>query len=205
MHPLPRDEFLAWAEAQGAGPDDRYEEPRCLAFKPFRNIGRFWVVPQHPGTWPHFIASWLDGLEPWGSAYLWFRGGRWPGPAAPAPYDTDKGIRETILRGAEIPIGFDGAVRFERQERDRMIAVIFAQIAFGETTVDDLFVVPEHTRTILWVDHHEVVHAEFARRGLVKPFVEHMQAKGYSLPSAAPDWTFKPQRWMKRTRVQAKP
>jgi hypothetical protein len=195
MHPIRSEEFLAWAEAKGIGPDDRYEEPRCLVHKPPRDIGRFWVVPPDPAGWPRFIAAMLDGMGPWTTGYLWFRGGRWPGLTA--PYDSDGGIREVILRGVGAPINLEGAAHFEKSERDRVVGVIFAQLAFGWCSQDDLFVIPDHAGTILWVDHHRVIHANFADRRSVKQFARGMKASGYDLPTYLPDGTFKRQRWMK--------
>src|SRR3954447_5546128 len=83
MREIPPDEFRIWAQERGIVLDERYSEPRCLVYKPYRNISRFWSVPEAPNVWPYFVRCLLDGLEPWTACRLWFRGGFWPDLSAP--------------------------------------------------------------------------------------------------------------------------
>ena len=58
-------------------------------------------------------------------------------------------MRDVMLRGAGIPDGWRGAVRFERDEENVLLAVLFAYLAFGWCVDDDLFLVPDHGRQLL--------------------------------------------------------
>jgi hypothetical protein len=69
-------------------------------------------------------------------------------------------VRDVLLRGAGIPGGWVGAVRFDRGEEDALVAVLYASLAFGWCVDDDLFFIPEHGRQLLQTDHHDVIHVE---------------------------------------------
>jgi hypothetical protein len=200
MQHVPGEAFLDWTASVAIGPDDRYPGAGCIAYRPYRDISRFWVVPRSADdSVPAFVAHLLDGLEPWTTCYVWFRGGRWPDLAN--PLDSDAEVRAVTFRGARIRSRFEGAIQFDRSERDRILAVLFVQLTFGWHSWDDLFVIPDHGRMMLMTDHHGVVHANFASRSLVRPFVKHMAAGGFALPTEVPDWTFGPRRrWMRPRR-----
>jgi hypothetical protein len=48
----------------------------------------------------------------------------------------------------------------------------------------------------LTISHHDVVHVDFEDAADIHGFVSMMQLNGFSLPTAAPDRTFKPQPWL---------
>ena len=143
---------------------------------------RFWVLPGDPATWPHFIASLLEGLDPVGS-----------GPPAPlgewltrtiAVYN--EGIFwDVVLRGVGVPDGATGAVRFDRDKEDALIAVLFAYLAFGWCVDDDLFFIPDHGRQLLQTDHHDVIHAVCASEERVQKLVGQMAQAATSCPGSA--------------------
>lgn len=152
-------------------------------------------MPSDPSAWPHFAASLLDGLDEWDSGFLWPRSdGRWPDPAQSQSYN--EGVRDVLLRGAGIPGGWGGAVRFGRDEEEALVAVLYAFLAFGWCVDDDLFFVPDHGRQLLHTDHHDVIHVECASEERVQRLVAHMVEAGYELPTELPDWTFKRPAWM---------
>ena len=192
-------DFLAWCRGHGIGPDERYSEPRCLVYTERPRHARFWDVPARAAQVPHFVAHLLAGGGDWSHCQVWPRGGAWPRddvrlPAAEdGPGDCVRGI---ILGAAGVPPGYRGAVRFGREELGQLIAVLFAQVVFGWTVSDDLFVVPDHGRLFLHTDHHDVVHVEYAGEGAVGPFIEHMARGKYALPEELPDETFKRPDWM---------
>jgi hypothetical protein len=180
MQLIPAADFLAWAGTLGIGLDERFDEPRCLAYRPYRDSDRFWALPEHPETWPFFVAQLLAALEPWLVCALWVRSGLWPDMAEGA---TRNGrVRSVILRGAGIPSRFVGGAKLGRGEEAELLAVAFAQLAFGSCVMDDLFIVPDHGRYFLQTDHHDAVHVSFADENLIKPFVDYMEEKGFPLP-----------------------
>jgi hypothetical protein len=105
-------------------------------------------------------------------------------------------VRDVLLRGAGIPAGWSGAVRFDRDEEDALLAVLYAYLAFGWCADDDLYFVPDHGRQLLQTDHHDVIHVQCTSEERVQQLVVDMAEAGYKLPSAPPDWTFKRPTWM---------
>ncbi|MBN9524198.1 hypothetical protein J0H58_37755 [bacterium] len=140
------------------------------------------------------MASLLGGLDEWDTGLLWPRSGSWPQSAHSQSYH--EGVRGVVLRGAGIPDGWAGAVRFERDEGDALIAVLFAAMMFGWNESDDLFFIPDHARQLLQTDHHDVIHARCRSEDRVRELVADMAAEGYELPTEPPDWTFKRPAWM---------
>jgi hypothetical protein len=195
MEMVPGEDFLRWAAGVGIGFDPRYPESGCLSLRPPREHARFWVLPPYPSALPLFATSLLDGLDEWDSGLLWPRsGGRWPDPAQSRGYS--EGVRDVLLRGAGIPGGWAGAVRFSSDEEDVLVAVLYAFLVFGWCTDEDLFFVPDHGRQLLQTDHHDVVHVACASEERVRRLVAHMAEAGYELPRELPDETFKRPAWM---------
>jgi hypothetical protein len=183
MRAVSGEEFLRWTAGAGVGFDPRY--PDSLTILPPADHTRFWVVPANPSIWPHFITTLLGGLDQWAAGYLWPRAGTWP--ASVLSGSPNERVREVVLRGAGIPDGWAGAVRFDRAEEPAVVAILFASMAFGWCGADDLFFVPDHARQVIRTDHHDVLHAECASEGRVGELVGHMAAAGYQLPTEPPD------------------
>jgi hypothetical protein len=194
MKAISSEQFLAWADEGEIWPDDRYQEPRCLVFRGTSELWRFWNWPRARLAIAGFSAHLLDGLEPWSDVYLWRRGGVWPG-AYPTLSVNDE-VEAVILAGVGVPSGHEGAMVADHRSRAEALAVLFAAMMFGFAPRDDVFVLPDHRRAILWADHHRVVHALFKAEEDLERFVEHMRRAGHELPEEAPDATFKPVSWM---------
>jgi hypothetical protein len=103
-----------------------------------------------------------------------------------------------VLRGAGVPDGWAGPVRYRREEEEAVIAVLFAYLAFGWCGDDDLFFIPDHGRQLLQTDHHDVIHVECATEERAQELVAHMANEAYPLPTESPDCTFKRPAWMGR-------
>lgn len=188
-------EFLTWAAAAGLGFDPRYPSANDLCLLPPRTSRRFWVLPDDPRAWPHFVGVILAGLDRWESGFLWPHAGRWPA-AAFSPFDGTE-VRDVILRGAGVPDGWAGAVRYTRGEQPAAAAAMIACLAFG-LAGDDLSFVPDHGRQVVRTDHHDVIHVECADEGRVAELVRYMDGEGYPLPEEPPDETFRRPHWMPR-------
>src|SRR5690349_19331098 len=128
MEAVSSEEFQRWAAGHGIGVDPRYPDSGCLRLLPPTDHTRFWEVPADQATWPHFVAALLGGLDDWVTGLLWPRPGRWPEFEKSESY-SDR-VRDVVLRGAGIPAGWCGAVRFTRDEEDALLAVLFAVLAF---------------------------------------------------------------------------
>ena len=155
----------SWPGLPRSDSDSTLDTPMatCLGLLPPRESTRFWVLPADPHAWPHFAGTVLKGLDRWETGYLWPRPGRWPLAANSRSYNEQ--VRDVVLRGAGIPDGWAGVVRFARDERSAVFAVMFAYLAFGWCLGDDLYFVPDHGHQVVQTDHHDVIHVECARRG----------------------------------------
>jgi hypothetical protein len=194
MEVLSNEDYLNWAASVGIGFDSRFPGAQVLGFHPARYFARFWTLPDDPGAWPHFASCLLRGLDEWGAVYLWPRSGQWPRTEKDS--SRNERVRDVILRGAGIPTGLSGAIRFSRNEEDTILALIFASFAFGCYIGDDVYVIPEHGRQLLRTDHHGVVHARCLDEQRIEALVAHMAGAGYELPTELPDVTFKWPSWM---------
>ena len=195
MELISPDEFLEWSRRRSIEPDKRYAPPQCLVYVLKARHHRFWEVPERPAAIPYFVSHLLVGLGRWSHCHVWPRGGVWP--QAEGTDRPDDRVRDVMLRGVGIPGGFEGAVRYGEDELDRLITVVFAQLLFGWSVPDDLFVIPDHGRQFLQTDHHGVVHVNFAEQAFIELFVKHMADQDYSLPTDLPDATFRRPKWMK--------
>jgi hypothetical protein len=187
------DQFLHWAKRKGIVLDPRYPESAVLSFDPPTDEDRFWQVPPEPERRPHFIASLLD-LSGGDSYFCWRHLGSWP--ETPDPGRLNDRIEHQILSGIGLAIGSADLVEFRREEIDRLITLVFSTTIFGWSVGEDLYVIPDHARQILQTDHHGVIHVSCRLAEDMGRFVAGMKSKGFDLPEALPDATFKTPKWM---------
>jgi hypothetical protein len=195
MKRLSESEFLRWANGVGLFLDERYPQSAVLSFRPDRQLDRFWEVPPEPECRPYFVASLLDLMGAWDSCSVWRHLGSWPDAADPSR--AKEVVELQILKGLELPLGTGDVVEIARDEFDKLLTLIFATTIFGWSVGEDLYVVPNHARYLLQTDHHEVIHVSFRTDGDLEEFVSGMDARGFPLPDAVPDATFKQPSWMK--------
>jgi hypothetical protein len=184
MQAVSSDEFLKWTATHGITFDERYPGARSLGFAPLRDHSRFWTLPADPASLPHFIASIVGGLDQWSWGLLWPRGGVWPAGAAPAAWD--ESVRAIVLRGINVPEGWPGAIRFDRDECAEIDALMFTFLIFGWCVDDDLYFIPENGRQLVMTDHHGVIHVECKEQDRIDNFAQHMSSSGYELPTELP-------------------
>jgi hypothetical protein len=192
MKAIPADEFLRWAATVGVGFDRRFPDSGCFRLDPPGNHARFWELPADPSAFPHLTEVLLDAMDEWRTGFVWPRMGNWP--TFERSGNTD--VRRIILRGANVPDGWNGAVSFDREEEDALLAVIFVSLAFGWCVADDLFFVPDHGRQVLHTDHHLVIHLECRTEERIGEVVAEVLGQGYPLPTELPDPTFIRPAWM---------
>jgi hypothetical protein len=162
-----------------------------------KDHARFWELPRDPATWTHIADSILEGLDPWAWGHLWPKSQRWP-EATNSTADFSR-VSDVMLRGAGIPDGWAGAVRYDRGETDKLLTVLFVYLAFGWHTFQDLYFIPDHGMQIVVTSHHDVIHVLCQTEERIRDFVGHMQKVGYELPTELPDETFLRPSWMEST------
>lgn len=192
MEAIRAEDFLGWAAGVGIEVAPRDPGAGRTAFALPHEHSRFWVLPNGPARWPPFIAAFLTGLDEWSSGFLWPRFGRWPEASSPGTSE----VRDVVLRGAGVPGGWDGALRFDAAESDLIAAILFPYLVFGWCADDDLFFIPGHGRQVIRTDHHDVIEIRCLSEERVRAFVAHMIEEGYDLPTEPPDGTFRWPAWM---------
>jgi hypothetical protein len=188
-------QFLAWAERSGLHIDPRYPQSAVLAFRPDPEQDRFWQVPEAPQRRPYFIESLLELMDDWNSCYVWRHLGSWPGPAVPDRINDVVELR--ILDGLGVPLGTSAVLELSRSEFDKLVTLLFTTTVFGWSVAEDLYVMPDHGRYLLQTDHHGVIHVSFRSETDLDRSVAEMDHRGFPLPDAVPDLTFKQPSWMK--------
>jgi hypothetical protein len=188
-------QFLKWALKHDIGLDCKYPDSAVLAFHPSRDLDRFWRIPPQPEHRPYMLCLMLDRMGDWQSCFVWRHMGSWP--FRPNPQDINSRVKFQIHRGTGLPMGTDKIVQFKISEIDQLATLLFSTSVFGEAVGDDLYIVPDHGRYIMKMDHHDVVHVSFKDETLLHDFVNEMEAEEFPLPTAVPDPTFKTPDWMK--------
>lgn len=195
MKTIDEEEFLSWAEAMGVVPDARYAPPRCLAFANGSGESRFWTIPRPQDRARQFFSHVLSGLEPWTLCNVWPRGGRWSDEHPPR--SRIEAERTLALFGGHVPDGFRGARLYRAPEIELLVNLIVLRSRAAWCVTDDLFVVPDHARQFIHLDHHGVARVKCADSLRMDQFIRHMAAGEYWLPQELPDPTFKRPGWMR--------
>jgi hypothetical protein len=70
-------------------------------------------------------------------------------------------VKLRILKGLALLLGTADVIEFVHDELNTLDMLIFSTSAFGVSVGEDLYVVPKHSRRILKIDDHDVIHIEF--------------------------------------------
>jgi hypothetical protein len=95
-----------------------------------------------------------------------------------------------------VPSGWAGAIEFDADDRDRLIALLVMQLL---EPINDLYVLPLAANGLLQFSHHDVVHVSCATAEGIESVVNAMSSARYELPDEPPDATFKRPAWMRQT------
>jgi hypothetical protein len=154
---ISRTVFLRDFAAHGIALDSRYSPPQTLVFEGAQDMSWSWDMPGRIKDLPRWISALVDATRADKNLYLFPRDGAW----------TSGDSLKTFLMGAIFsvfglkPTG-DEVVVAEEAERDAVESLFFLSLVHGGTVSDDVFLIPDHAKVILYADHHEAVHAEFA-------------------------------------------
>jgi hypothetical protein len=117
-----------------------------------------WEYPGGAHGTPGFILNALDAIESWTEIYAYRRSDTW--------HCTDENEPEGqmcsfIFRAVGVPAVDSAVFVFSKSDIDALATLVLATLCFGWCVYDDLFLVPDHGRQILYFDHHDVVHVSF--------------------------------------------
>jgi hypothetical protein len=156
MKLIPKSAFLRDFASHGIALDIRYSPPQTLVFEGTHELSWSWDMPVRIKDLTRWITALVDAARPDTKMYLYPRDGAWI-----------SGDSLKIFQMAAIfsicglkPVG-DEVVVAEEAERDAIESLFVLSLVHGGTVSDDVFLIPDHAKIILYADHHEAVHAEF--------------------------------------------
>lgn len=176
--PIDAGSFLAEARAHGVGVDPLYASnwPRDLSFEHDSATRRYWEASEYTGPSALLIEAALESLGAWAHVVLWSK-------CAPlGDLLGDAGIDELARLAERFPVlGSHGGVRFERSEAPVLVALLDVLMQHGWNTKTDVYIVPDAFDAVLMVDHHQVIHAEFAGEERCAAYEQAMTSRGFPL------------------------
>jgi hypothetical protein len=200
---IPEDEFLDWAEDRGVGLDERHTDARHLLIQPDRDFDRLWKRPLDITATRELIGHVLDAMEPRSHVGVGSRSPKRPGRVLRSILDDGRILNEphdpehvAPLELSGVPFGEAAALACDASGRAELMALIEAQARFGRCVDDDVFVLPDHGKHLLHVDHHDVTWMSCRQESGLSPAVRFLGEPGHPLPDELPDKTFKPRGWI---------
>jgi hypothetical protein len=114
-----------------------------------------------------------------GGWYLWPNDGSWHAGGAQPSYR----VRNALLGGLGIPVGFEGAAAFEAAESDALAAAVFACCFMMDdaegTVADHVYVFPDHGRLGLYFVDEELTWVLATSRESLELFNQELIATGW--------------------------
>jgi hypothetical protein len=151
------------------------------------NEERFWKQPLEVHDQLTLLTAILDGLGSFGDCWLVKRIWTW----------SDPGIEGSdFYPTIGVPVGYDGGVELPREDRATLLLILLAQMGFPSNVAADLWLIPDHGRQVVFVDHEGAVFVVFADRAEIAGFVRRMEQAGFPLPTSPPDESFYWPHWM---------
>jgi hypothetical protein len=174
MKRLSKQYFLARFSNHGIALDTRYDPPQTLGYREESNLSYSFDLPHLPKDLPYFITRLVDSAVLETKMYLFPRANAWNSGDSLKLFQT-----RSILSSCGIDSVQDDVLEAEISERDGVETLLLIALLHGGTVSDDLFLMPDHARVILYADHHEAVHAEFRDSGFMNEFVTAMDAPAH--------------------------
>ncbi len=183
MNLLSKDEFLAWAAKLGIGPDPRYSPPQTLEYvsglSTAASRGWFWGEDLIKLSTTKVVEAFLLALDPWDYCMAWKRHPQWSYYAAGEEETLlDDQLWAALVHEGMVPRGHEGAVRFDRGEIVRLGRLAWAHAMLAYCVSLDLFIVPNHGKQILYIDHHDQLIVRAPDADALDAFVQRLIAQG---------------------------
>jgi hypothetical protein len=158
MDLLSVEDFLAWAGTHGIAFDPRFRRAADLTFIAAPDCWRSWPLTFGPRRLPLFLATILEAAT--APAWLLYprAEGRWDAGSTATFGDE---LLALAARGARIPLGFIGAVRFTSDVPAEVVELLSASLVHGGHVGDDLYAVAADASCILMASHHDELIAKF--------------------------------------------
>ena len=158
------------------------------------SYSRFWSIPEEARKIPYFIETIINAIDEWKNIYVWKHMGSWTTKIRGNRVNDD--VQAIIYKGIGIPDDTADIIQFDKNQIPELVTLVFNQLVFGWSVGDDLYIIPDHGKSILKTDHQEVIHAEFSTEETLNQFINVMKENDFNLPADIPDETFKKPEWM---------
>ena len=148
--------FLRRFAPQGVALDSRYSPPQTLVFERNSELRWSWEMPGRIKDVARWITALVDAARPDQKTYLYPRNGAWKSGDSMKLFQM-----AAIFSVYGLKLTGDEVVEAEEAERDAVESLFSLSLVHGGTVSDDIFLIPDHAKVILYADHHEAVHADF--------------------------------------------
>ena len=166
MKLLSKETFLGQVSVRGIALDARYSPPQTLVFQRTPELQASWEMPGQAKHLLRWITSLVDAVRPEKKIYLYPRSGAWKSADSQKLF-----LQSAIFAASDVAPTGDEVVEAGESERDAVESLFFLSLIHGGTVSDDVFLVPDHLKIILYADHHEAVHAEFAEEDFMNRYL----------------------------------
>ena len=156
MKIISKSAFLRDFGARGVALDSRYSPPRTLVFEGAPDLRWSWEMPARIKDLTRWITALVDAARPDKKTYLYPRDGAWRSGDSVKIFQMS-----AIFSACGLKPAGDDVVEADEAERDAVESLFFLSLVHGGTVSDDIFLIPDHAKIILYADHHEAVHASF--------------------------------------------
>jgi hypothetical protein len=146
--------------------DARYSPPQTLVFEGQVELHRSWQMPERVKDIPRWIMALVDALHPENQLFIFPRAGAWGSGNTLHLFQM-----AAIFASCGVKPSGDEVIQADEAERDAVESLVFLALVHRGTVSDDIFLIPDHGRAILYVDHHVALHVEFADAEFMDQFL----------------------------------
>jgi hypothetical protein len=166
MKTISKNSFLRQFSSHGIALDSRYSPPQTLVFESKSDWRWSWEMPSQIKNVPRWITSLIDATHSEKKIYLYPRAGAWTSGDSLKLFQMS-----TILAAYSLKPRGDEVIEAEASERDAVESLFFLALLHGGTVSDDIFLIPDNAKVILYADHHESVNANFGEGEFMNRFL----------------------------------
>lgn len=126
-------------------------------------------MPEAAKDLPGWISGLVGAMHFEREVYLYPRAGAWSSGTSLKRFQLSSIFQVCGVR----PLSEEVLVA-DLKESDALESVVFFSLVHGGTVADDIFVIPDHGKIVLYVDHHEAVTIGFSDEQTMSDYLEKM-------------------------------
>jgi hypothetical protein len=188
-------EFLEWAKKRGVVPTSTASATyRHIKLQSETVVSRYWIVPYDTDELREdevklfYIASAIHALDDWQECGIM--------KTVPGWLSYEEPYLPRIFGLLGIPADFDGPVLVDQSEKPTLFSLAQTLCAFGWNVNFDAYLVPDHGKQMLFIDHDIGVVGYFADEESCQTYTERLAKDGITLPTKPPTRFLRWEDWM---------